>query len=284
MSNELSTKVTTGLVLFSYCRLFKAHARPGGEPKYSMTIIIPKDDKKTVRDIKRAIANAIELGKEKWKGKAPRNVKTTFYDGDEEKPGEELYENCYYVSCSSKTKPGLVDKNLDEILDEEDLYSGCSGRVALNFYPYDVDGSRGISAGLNNVQVLKKGERLGGGKSNPEDDFGNDFELDDDDYKPKKKPAKRRDDDDDEDEAPRRRKTSRYADDDDQDESPRRKKSSSRFDDEDDEDDEDEALRRKKRPVDDDDDDEDEAPRRRKTTASGSAKKRSRSLIDDDDY
>lgn len=83
--------------------------------------------------------------------------------------GEE-YAGHYFMNVSSKTKPGVVDSQVQPILDSTEVYSGCYGRVSINFYPYDTAGNRGIGAGLNNVQKLADGESLGG-KSRAEDDF-----------------------------------------------------------------------------------------------------------------
>jgi hypothetical protein len=45
----------------------------------------------------------------------------------------------------------------------------------VNFYFFDVSGNKGVAAGLNNLQKLEDGERLGGSSSSPEDDFGDDL-------------------------------------------------------------------------------------------------------------
>jgi len=69
----------------------------------------------------------------------------------------------------------VVDKNLNAILDPDEVYSGCYGRVNVNFYPYDWNGTRGIAAGLNHVQKLADGERLGGGGPTVEKAFAEDI-------------------------------------------------------------------------------------------------------------
>lgn len=161
----MSTVLTTGKVRFSYCHLFAPHANtPGQEPKYSMMVLVDKKDKATLTKIKEAIEEAKAKGKaEKWGGKVPANLKTPLRDGDEEHPGEPAYMGKYFFNCSAKNRPGVVDKDINPILDPEEVYSGCYGRVNVAFYPYDASGNRGIAAGLNHVQKLTDGERLGGG-------------------------------------------------------------------------------------------------------------------------
>lgn len=159
--------ITTGKVRFSYCHLFAPYANnPGQEPKYSMMVLVDKKDKKTIEKIKAAIEEAKLRGKtEKWGGKVPANLKTPLRDGDEEHPGEEPYVGKLFFNCSAKQRPGVVDENINPIIDPEEVYSGCYGRVNVAFYPYDASGNRGVAAGLNHVQKLADGERLGGGVS-----------------------------------------------------------------------------------------------------------------------
>lgn len=180
------TKVITGLVRFSYVHVFEPSAVGDSEDKkYSVSLIIPKSDKDTIKKIKNAIEAAKENGKaSKFGGKIPANLKTPLRDGDEERPDDEAYANSYFINASANTRPGVVDRSLNPILDQEELYSGCYGRASVNFYPFNVSGNKGIAAGLNNVQKLKEGEPLGG-RVSPEADFGDDFEdddFDDEDY------------------------------------------------------------------------------------------------------
>lgn len=163
----MSTAITTGKVRFSYCHLFQPHANNDGqEPKYSMMVLVDKSDKKTIAAIKSAIDEAKMNGKtSKWNGKIPTNLKTPLRDGDEEHPDEEVYKGKLFFNCSAKQRPGIVDRDINAILDPDEVYSGCYGRVNVTFYPYDASGNRGVAAGLNHVQKLSDGERLGGGVS-----------------------------------------------------------------------------------------------------------------------
>lgn len=172
------TKVVTGKVRLSYCNLFTPKAvEEGQEAKYSCTILIPKSDKATAQKIKAAIEAARTVGADTLKdknGKIPTNVKTSVHDGDGEKPnGGEYGEECkghYVINASSKQKPGIVDSSCKEIIDSTEVYSGCYGRVSINFYAYNTKGNKGIACGLNNVQKLEDGDYLGG-RSRAEDDF-----------------------------------------------------------------------------------------------------------------
>ena len=178
----MSTKVVTGKVRFSYVNIFKSRAfQADQDAKFSICLLIPKEDKATLKKIKAAIDEAIQEGiSSKWNGKKPANVKLPLRDGDEERADEAPeYEGMMFLNANSTQKPGIVDKDLNEILDPDEVYSGCWGRASINFYPFSVNGNKGISVGLNNIQKLKDGERLGGVRASAESDFDDDFEDDD---------------------------------------------------------------------------------------------------------
>lgn len=165
------TKVVTGKVRFSYLHVFEPHAiDEGQEPKYSVCLLIPKSDRATLSKIKAAVEAAKQAGASKWGGKIPANLKTPLRDGDEERPDQEEYRDHYFINASSKTKPGVVDAQLNAIIDSTELYSGCYGRASINFYAFNTAGNKGIACGLNNLQKLEDGDYLGG-RSRPEDDF-----------------------------------------------------------------------------------------------------------------
>jgi len=176
------TKVVTGKVRFSYANVFEPRAFSENDtPKYSVVLLIPKTDKKTVKLIEKAIEAAIEKGKaENWGGKVPANMWNPLRDGDTDSDAPE-YEGCYFVTAKTKATrpPSVVDKQLQPIIDIQEFYSGCYGRASINFYPYAVpQGGKGVACGLNNIQKLEDGEPLAGG-SKVEDDFD---VIDDDDF------------------------------------------------------------------------------------------------------
>lgn len=178
------SKVVTGKVRFSYVNIFKSRAfQTDQDAKFSICLLIPKEDKATLKKIKTAIDEAIQEGiSTKWNGKKPANIKLPLRDGDEERAdGAPEYAGMMFLNANSTQKPGIVDKDLNEILDPDEVYSGCWGRASINFYPFSVNGNKGIGVGLNNVQKLKDGERLGATRASAESDFGDDFDDGDDD-------------------------------------------------------------------------------------------------------
>lgn len=170
------TKVITGKVRFSYAHVFEPSAiEEGATKKYSCVILIPKKDKKTIAKIEEAISAALEEGKAKFGGKIPTNYKNPLRDGDAEREDDEVYAGHMFFNASALRKPGLVDADLNPILDRDEFYSGCYGRASINFYAFNTAGNKGIAAGLNNLQKLEEGDKLGGAAATAEDDFGDDL-------------------------------------------------------------------------------------------------------------
>ena len=177
-------KVITGKnTRFSYLIVNEPKAINGGTPKYSVSLIIPKSDTVTVEKIKKAIQAAYDEGLSKLKGSsrsvpALKELKIPLRDGDKERPGDEAYKDSWFINANSSTKPGVVDADLNPILDSSELYSGIIGKASIGFYAYNTNGNRGIACGLNNLQKLSDGTPLGG-RSRPEDDFADDDDDDD---------------------------------------------------------------------------------------------------------
>lgn len=171
-----ATSVVTNEVRLSYVNLLQPRAnQQGGEPRYSVTILLPKSDQVTYQRIMQAIQAAYELGvTTKWNGARPP-LKHPIHDGDGVRPnGEPFGPECkghWVFTASSKQKPEIVDLELNPILDPTKIYSGVYGRVYINFFPYSNSGNRGIGAGLGPVQILRDGEPLGG-RVTAEEAFG----------------------------------------------------------------------------------------------------------------
>lgn len=170
------TKVITGVnTRWSYVNAWEAKSINGGAPKFSVSLIIPKSDTKTIEKIQAAIQAAYEEGQGKLKGNgksvpALSVLKTPLRDGDAERPDDETYADAYFINANSATAPGIVDADRNPILDRSEVYSGVYGRASINFYAFNSNGNKGIACGLNNLQKIRDGEPLGG-KSRAEDDF-----------------------------------------------------------------------------------------------------------------
>lgn len=170
--NEIKTRVVTGLeTRLSYANIWKPVSVDGGEPKYSVSVLIPKEDTATVEAIKAAMTAAIEESVEKvFGGSMPdvTKIKLPLRDGDEK--NDPIYAGHWYINASSKDAPSIVDRKVQPITDHNEVYSGCYARVSLNFYAFNNRGNKGIAASLGNIQKVKDGESFSK-RTTAEDDF-----------------------------------------------------------------------------------------------------------------
>jgi hypothetical protein len=173
------TKVVTGVVRLSYANVWEPKSINGGAEKYSVSLIIPKSDTKTLSAINEAVNAAIEEGRGKFGGKIPNKaaLKLPLRDGDIDRPDDEAYANSYFINANSITAPQIVDKNVNPILERSEVYSGVYARVSINFYAFNSNGNKGIACGLGNIQKIRDGEPLGG-RTNAADDFATDVDDD----------------------------------------------------------------------------------------------------------
>lgn len=157
--------ITTGKVRASYVNIFQPRIpENGGEPKYSVTLLIPKTDAATLNAIFAEIEKAKQEGVQKFNGNIPPMCKIPIYDGDGYRPsGEAFGEECrghMVMTASAKNQPVIVDLNMQNIINPADIYSGCFIRASINFFAYNSNGNKGIGCGLNAVQKIEDGEPL----------------------------------------------------------------------------------------------------------------------------
>jgi hypothetical protein len=166
-------------VRLSYTHLDKPYAQnPGQEPKYSCTILVPKQPADNKARMDAAIYAATQKAFEKFGKAFPSQPKISVHDGDGPRPsdgqpfGEEC-RGCWLFTASNKQKIDVVDLGLQPILQPDQIYSGMYANVGVTFFGYNNPQNRGIGVALDNVQKTADGEALGGQRASAEDDFAN---------------------------------------------------------------------------------------------------------------
>jgi hypothetical protein len=76
-----------------------------------------------------------------------------------------------FVRAASQYMPGLVDAKLQPIIDKQAVFGGLICRAQVNAYAYDTAGNKGVTLGLNNLQILKDDGTTFSGKTKAEDAF-----------------------------------------------------------------------------------------------------------------
>lgn len=168
-------KIKTGEFRVSFANVFKP--RPGfqgGPPKYSVDMLFPKDGEE-IKKIKAAVKKAAVS---MFGDKIPKNFKNPVKDGDEKEL--EGYAGHFFVTATSTQKPGVVDRNLEEIQAQDEFYSGCYARATVVIAPFNFENMNfGVGVYLQNLQKLRDGQPFSGRK-NAKDDFEALEELADD--------------------------------------------------------------------------------------------------------
>tara|TARA_R110000824_G_scaffold384262_1_gene578142 strand:- start:251 stop:862 length:612 start_codon:yes stop_codon:yes gene_type:complete len=151
----------------SYAKIFKPEKNDlSGKEEYSCMVLIPKSDTKTVGALKQAIKTAI---KGRFGDKQPNGLRIPLRDGDKSgdggvpsgsEAGQAPYGDHYFINCKNSRQPKLIDQKRRDVLDDNLIVSGDYVRVSVNAFGYD-NKSKGVSFGLNAVQLVRKGEPLG---------------------------------------------------------------------------------------------------------------------------
>jgi hypothetical protein len=156
-------KVITPPFRVSFPALIKPRAFQNNEPTYSVEMLFSKGT-----DISQLKAAAAAAAKKKWPGEVPKNLRSPFKDGNEK--NYDGYKDVTVVVARSKNKPGLVDQDLNEIIEAGAIYGGCWARASITAYAYDKAGNRGVSFGLQNLQKVKDDTAFSG-RANAKDEF-----------------------------------------------------------------------------------------------------------------
>lgn len=149
----------------SYPNVFNARENEmSGKMEYSVVALFDKGtDLSELRKVaKEAVIKKWGADEKKW----PKTLKSPFRDqGEREKEDgtmpEGYVEGAKFLNLKATRRPGLVDQELNDIIDETKFYGGCYARAEVNAYAYDMKGNKGVAFGLNNLQKVADGDPFG---------------------------------------------------------------------------------------------------------------------------
>jgi hypothetical protein len=174
-------------VRLAFARLFEPKLNQSKTAEeYGACLILDQDEPST-----QALIDAVEqVAIEKWGTKAPSmlergKLRHPIHDGDTDMEDDPAFAGKLYCNAKSRRQPQIVDRKVQPIIDQDEIFSGCYCNVSISVYVYDVPENKGVGIGLNNIQLVKKGERLSGAP-----DAEDEFEVLDDE--PDEKPARGR--------------------------------------------------------------------------------------------
>lgn len=167
-------KVKLNNVRLSFPALFKAEAfKPGDDPRYKATFLIPEGSALAKEVEKSAIAALEEKFPKKgvtiYKQIFGNNNKCNISDGNNAE--YDGYAGMIAVSAKSKTRPLVIDTDKTPLAEEDGKpYAGCYVNAIIEFFGYDNSG-KGVSATLKGVQFVRDGDAFSGSAPASEDDF-----------------------------------------------------------------------------------------------------------------
>lgn len=158
----------------SYPHVFKPQApKPTDTPKYSITMLFPKDKKivgSSPDGQPRSLVGAMKAAKtaefgdpENW----PEDLLSPVINGDDPKYADkDGYKGHWVVKAvsSADQRPTVVDRDMSVITNPADLYPGCYARAYVFAYVWEYMGKQGIGFILDHVQKLRDGKSFGGKK------------------------------------------------------------------------------------------------------------------------
>lgn len=161
-------------VRLSFPSLFKAEAyKPGDQPKFKATFLIPKDSPQAA-EVEKAM---METAKLKWGAKAEKVIagirsnpnKFCIQDGDTKE--YDGYDGMIAVSAKATVRPLVIDRGRSPLSEEDGKpYAGCYVNASIEFFAYENSGN-GMSASLAGVQFSRDGDAFAAGKPADADDF-----------------------------------------------------------------------------------------------------------------
>ncbi len=173
------SKILTPTFRVAFPNVFEPKSFGDSKPKYSLTMLfdleeIAKDPAQQERWD--AMVAAVEAAAIKKFNAVPEVMKKPFLKGEDMRNSTtgavyNGFEGKVVVRAASTTRPGLVSQTREPIISPEDFCGGYYAHATINFYGWTYMGKKGVSCGLQNIQLVAEGEPFGG-KSNAEDDFG----------------------------------------------------------------------------------------------------------------
>lgn len=149
----------------AFVQVFKAKAMKNpdgtmGSAKFSVRAAFPPN-----ADMSALKKEAAAAASEKWGSNIPKSMRSPFRKNEElDNPVAGIPDDWTIMSFNANEdrRPGVVDANLQDIIDEAECYSGAYYRAQVRAFAYEAAGNKGVAFGLQNLQKMRDGDPLGG--------------------------------------------------------------------------------------------------------------------------
>lgn len=166
--------LVTPYATLSFPSLFQPKSIPGTdqEPKYSCALLFDAAAQQSP-EYKKMQEAVVTVAKSKFGENVNfKGLRLPFTDAGEKSDKYKGYEDgIIVINVSSKQKPGIVDARKNDVLLPEQVYAGQLVRAQVVAYAYDKAGNRGVSFGLNHVQIVKHDAPRIDGRVDPQNAF-----------------------------------------------------------------------------------------------------------------
>ena len=149
--------LVTPYATLSFPNLFAPKPRSeGGEPVYSAALLFDEAAQRSP-EYKAMQAACIQVFKDKFGPSASMNgVKMPFTDAGEKADKYQGYEEgVIVINPWTKQKPGIIDARKQDVLLPEQVYAGQLVRAQVTPFAWQNSGKKGVSFGLNHIQIVK---------------------------------------------------------------------------------------------------------------------------------
>ena len=153
--------ITLKNVRLSFPQLWTPKAYMEGQTaKFSANFLLDKEtDKGQLSDFKKAVKQAATLA---FNGDIPKGLKTCLGDGVEK--AYDGYENSMFVSCSSRQRPVIIDRDRTPLVEEDERpYAGCFVNAAVSLWVQNNQFGKRVNCNLQAIQFVKDGDTFGSG-------------------------------------------------------------------------------------------------------------------------
>lgn len=151
--------IVTPEAILCFPNLFEPTGFEGSERKtYNCVLVFPKgSDLTALKDLAKAAFA------EKFPSGTKGSARNPFREGNE-KVDEwgEHFRDATFIRVSSNVKPGVADRARRLLTDPDSVYAGQIVKAAVHAYGYDTKGNKGVSFGLDAIQIVRDGDPLGG--------------------------------------------------------------------------------------------------------------------------
>ena len=163
--------LVTPYAIISFPHLFTPRPKAeGGKPVYSAAFLFDEKAQKTPQF--KAMKDVVEaIIKEKFPKVARSQLYIPFRDGEEKADQYDGYAGTVFFNASSDRKPPIIDARKQPVLLPEEVWAGQLVRASINPFPFDRAGNKGVSWGLNSVQIVKADMPRIDGALSPEKTF-----------------------------------------------------------------------------------------------------------------